>query len=197
VGGSLRLQYVNPDNDQSISPYFAYASRVDFAPTFARVVATRQDLNLGFNTIFNFDAAWQRIPRAETTRAVTAWSFELTIIAQRRFRDPAPSSCALYLIPSVSYVIAEQWNFSFTVEAIRRRFDRNVGFRRVDWLVEPIATLEFAVPAAWFGTEEVALLLGRPALDFQASYETATANLPTASFSRWTAGVALKTGWRF
>jgi hypothetical protein len=126
VGGSLRLQYVNPDNDQSISPYFAYAPRADFAPTFARVVATRQDLNLGFNKTFNFDAAWQRIPQAETTRAVTVWSFGLTIFAQRRFRDPAPSSSALYLIPSMSYVIAEQWNFSFSSEDWPSRFHKRL-----------------------------------------------------------------------
>ena len=197
LGGSLRLQYVSPDDDQSVSPYFAFAPRVDFAPTFARVVATRQDLNLGFNKTFNVDAAWQRIPPAGNTRAQTVWSFGLTVFAQRRFRDPAPSSSALYLIPSVSYVFTEQWSFNFGVETIWRRFDRNVGFRREDWLVEPIATLEFALPAAWLGAEDVARLMGRPALDFQASYETASANLPTVAFSRWTAGVALKTGWRF
>jgi hypothetical protein len=197
LGGSLRLQYVNPDNDQSFSPYLAYAPRADFAPTFALVVATRQDLNLGFNKTFNFDAAWQRIAPAGNTRALTVWSFGLTVFAQRRFRDPAPSSSALYLIPSLSYVITELWSFNFGVETIWRRFDRNVGFRREDWLVEPIATLEFAAPAAWFGAEDGARLIGRPALDFQASYETASANLPTVAFSRWTASVALKTGWRF
>ncbi len=119
----VRLQYVNPGNDQSISPYFAYAPRADFAPTFAREIATRQDLNLGFNKTFNFDANLQSIPPAGNTRTETVWSFGLTVFAQRRFRDPAPSSSALYLIPSVSYVISEQWSFSFGVEAIWRRFE--------------------------------------------------------------------------
>jgi hypothetical protein len=91
-----------------------------------------QDLNLGFNKIFNFDANFQSIPFVYNTQASAIWSFGLTAFAQRRFRDPIPSSFALYLIPSVSYIIAEQWNVSLGVEALRRRFDSNAGFYRRD-----------------------------------------------------------------
>ena len=65
--GSLRAQYVDPNNDQGFSPYFAYAPRVTFAPTFSREVETRHDLNLGFNKTFNFDGNFQGIPFASNT----------------------------------------------------------------------------------------------------------------------------------
>ena len=106
--GSLRAQYVDPNNDQGFSPYFAYAPRVTFAPTFSREVETRHDLNLGFNKTFNFDGNFQGIPFASNTGASTVWSFGLTAFGQRRFREPTSSSYALFVIPSVSYVISEQ-----------------------------------------------------------------------------------------
>jgi hypothetical protein len=34
LGGSLRAQYVDPNNDQSFSPYFAYAPRTALLPHF-------------------------------------------------------------------------------------------------------------------------------------------------------------------
>ena len=69
----------------------------------------------------------------------------------RRFREPPPSSSALFFIPSVSYVISEHWNTSLAVEVIGRWFDSNdAGFSRRDWEVEPIATLEYVIPAAAF-----------------------------------------------
>lgn len=80
LGGSLRAQYVDPNNDQSFSPYFAYAPRTAFAPTFSREVETRNDLNLGFNKIFNFDENFQGVPFASNTGASTVWSFGLTAL---------------------------------------------------------------------------------------------------------------------
>ena len=56
VALSGRLQYVDPTNDQAYSPYFVYAPRFDFDPFFRERFATRQDLNLGVNKTFNFDA---------------------------------------------------------------------------------------------------------------------------------------------
>jgi hypothetical protein len=61
IGGSLRLQYVDPNNDQAFSPYVAYAPRFDFLPTFSEEVETRQDVNLGFNKRFNFDGRLLRL----------------------------------------------------------------------------------------------------------------------------------------
>ena len=61
----------------------------------------------------------------------------------------------------------------------------------------PIATLEYVIPAAVFGAPETAALFGRLALDFQTSLERVTSNFSGSRFSQWTAGVAIKTGWRF
>jgi hypothetical protein len=127
LGGSLRAQYVDPNNDQSFSPYFAYAPRTAFAPTFSREVETRNDLNLGFNKIFNFDGNFQGVPFASNTGASTVWSFGLTAFGQRRFREPTSSSYALFVIPSLSYAISEQWNASLAVEVIGRWFDSNAA----------------------------------------------------------------------
>ena len=151
IGGSVRLQYVDPNNDQSFSPYIAYAPKWDFIPTFADKVARREDVNLGFNMRFNLDGNFQRLPFSGDTAALTVWSFGLTMFGQRRFREPAPSSSALFLIPSVSYVISEQWNASLAVEVVGRWFDSNdAGFLRRDWEAQPIATLEYVIPAAMF-----------------------------------------------
>ena len=179
---------------QSISPYFAHAPRVAFAPTFSREVETRNDLNLGFNKIFNFDGNFQGVPFASNTGASTVWSFGLTAFGQRRFREPTSSSYALFVIPSVSYAISEQWNASLAVEVIGRWFDSNAaGLFRRDWDVIPIATVEYVIPALLFGAPETAALFGRPALDFQTSLERVTSNFSGSSYSQWTAGVVLLT----
>jgi hypothetical protein len=58
---SGRLQYIDPTNDQNFSPYFVYAPRFDFDPFFRERFATRQDLNLGVNNVYNFDGSFQRV----------------------------------------------------------------------------------------------------------------------------------------
>ena len=198
IGCSLRFQYVDPNNDQGFSPYVAYAPRFDFLPTFSEVVAARQDVNLGFNKRFNLDGNFQSVPFAGNTTALTVWSFGLTIFGQRRFRDPTPSSTALFFVPSVSYVISEQWNASLAVEIIGRWFDFNdAGFSRRDWEAQPIATLEYIIPTVLFGAAETADFFGRPALDFQTSFDRNWSNLPLRNYHQWTASAVIKTGWRF
>jgi hypothetical protein len=198
IGGSMRLQYVDRNNDQSFSPFFAYAPRLDFLPTFSSNIATRQDLNFGFNKRFNLDRNFQSVPQAGNTSASAIWSFGLTVMGQRRFREPGTASSALYFIPSVSYVISEQWNVSLAIEVIDRWFDSNdAGVFRRDWEVQPIATLEYVIPFALFGTPEIASIFGRPALDFQTSFVRNWSNLSSRDYSQWTASIVLKTGWRF
>ena len=164
VALSGRLQYVDPTNDQAYSPYFVYAPRFDFDPFFRERFATRQDLNLGVNKTFNFDANFRRVPFSPDTLAETAWSFGVTVFGQRRFRDPQPSSWAFYVIPSMTYVISENWNVSLGIEVMRRWFDPYLGFNEAEWFIEPIATLEFVMPAAWFGSDRNASAV-RPAGD--------------------------------
>jgi hypothetical protein len=197
VALSGRLQYIDPNNDQAYSPYFVYAPRFDFDPFFRERFATRQDLNLGVNKTFNFDANFQRVPFSPDTLAETVWSFGVTVFGQRRFRDPQPSSWAFYVIPSMTYVISEHWNVSLGLEVMRRWFDPYLGFTEAEWFIEPIATLEFVLPAAWFGTDRNARMFGRPAIDLQMAYEQNWSNNPAFSYSAWHVGAALKLGWRF
>src|SRR6516164_2089188 len=120
---SARAQYVNPENDQDYSPFLSYVPRLDFDPTFANNFATRQDLALGVDKVFNFDGAFNRIPASSSSSSATVWSFGFSIGGQRRFRDPAPQSYAFFFNPSASYVISEQWNASFSMPITRRWFD--------------------------------------------------------------------------
>ena len=159
--------------------------------------ATRQDLNLGVNKTFNFDGSFRRVPFSPNTLADTVWSFGVTSFAQRRFRDPEPSSWAFFLIPSVTYVITEQWNVSFGAELMFRTFDPYLGFTENEWFLEPIATLEFVLPSAWFGSDRNATLFGRPAIDLQMAYERNWSNIAAFSYGAWHVGAALKLGWRF
>lgn len=197
VALSGRLQYIDPTNDQNFSPYFTYAPRFDFDPFFRERFATRQDLNLGVNKTYNFDGGFRRVALSGNTLADTVWSFGVTGFAQRRFRDPEPSSWAFYLIPSLTYVISESWNFSLGAEVMFRTFDAYQGFIAQEWFIEPIATLEFVLPGAWFGTASNAALFGRPAIDLQMAYERNLSNIAAVSYGALHVGAALKLGWRF
>ena len=66
-----------------------------------------------------------------------------------------------------------------------------------DWFIEPIATLEFVLPASWFGSDANAALIGRPAIDFQVAYERNWSTLAVFNYEQWTVGAAVKFGWRF
>jgi hypothetical protein len=101
------------------------------------------------------------------------------------------------LIPSATYVINEQWNVSLGAELMFRTFDPYLGFTENEWFLEPIATLEFVLPSAWFGSDRNATLFGRPAIDLQMAYERNWSNIAAFDFSVWHVGGALKLGWRF
>jgi hypothetical protein len=198
AGGSARLQYVDPTNDQAFSPYLAIAPRFDYRPLYSDQISARQDFNLGFNKRLNFDGDFEPVAIAGNSSASTVWSFGLTAFAQRRLREPQLSSSAVFVIPSVSYVISKEWNASLAVEFLNRRFDtNNVGFSRQDWQAEPVGTVEYLIPPSIFGGEKLANLLGRPALDFQTSYLKVWSSSPNASYKQWTASATIKMGWRF
>lgn len=198
VAVSGRLQYVDPTNDQAYSPYIAYAPRWSYTPFYQGWLQTRHDLNFGVNKTFNYDANFKRVPFAANTLSETTWSFGATVFFQRRFSDPAPGSWAFFVIPSATYVISEQWNVSLGLDFLHRGFDViQGGPAEEDWFLQPILTLEYVLPSAWFGSERNAALLGRPALDFQVSYERNWSNNPTFDYSAWNVGAALKIGWRF
>jgi hypothetical protein len=198
VAVSGRLQYVDATNDQEYSPYVAYAPRWAYAPFYQGWLQTRHDLSFGFNKAFNYDGNFRRVAFAANTLAETTWSFGVTAFVQRRFSDPPPGSWAFFVLPSATYVITEQWNVSLGLDFMRRGFDvMQGGPAEEDWLLQPIVTLEYVLPSAWFGSDRNAALIGRPALDFQVAYERNWSNVPLFDFSAWTAGAALKFGWRF
>ncbi|MBV8412906.1 MAG: hypothetical protein JOY64_35155 [Alphaproteobacteria bacterium] len=197
IAGS-RIQYIDPANDQAYSPYIAYQARWDFKSFYQAWLETRQDLNVGVNKTFNYDANFQRVAFSGNTLAETIWSFGVTAFIQRRFLNPAPSSWAFFVIPSATYAFSEQWNLSLGLDFMRRGFDSiQGGFAEEDWFLQPIATLEYVLPSAWFGSDRNAALLGRPALDFQVAYERNWSNVSAFDYSAWYVGAALKVGWRF
>ena len=198
IGGSVRLQYVDPTNDQAFSPYVAYAVRRQWASPDSGLNETRHDFNLGVNKRFNLDGAFKLVPSAADTSAQTVWSFGLTAFAQRRIRDLRLSSDALVVIPSVSYVISNDWSASFAVELLGRWYEPDLtGETSRDWETLPIATLEYLIPASVLGGERFAEVLGRPALDFQGSYLKVWSTVPGVSFSQWDLRAAIRVGWRF
>jgi len=198
AGGSARLQYVDPNDDQAFSPYVAIAPRWDFAPTFSDQLSARQDFNIGFNRRFNFDGAFQRVALANDTSASTIWSFGLTVFAQQRLRQPQLSSHAVFVIPSISYKISNDWSACLAVELLGRWYERDsAGASSRDWETLPIGTVEYAIPASFVGGERLANILGRPALDFQGSYLKVWSTVPGVSFNQWEAAVAIRSGWRF
>lgn len=193
----LRLQYVDSANDQAFSPYFAYVTRIDFDPTLSRQFATRQDLNLGVNKVWNFDRDFNRVLFSGNSSAGSVWRFGLTVGVQQRFRQPAPASYAAFFVPSVSYVISEQWNAGLAIDITRRWFYPNGGVDRRDLFFEPVATLEFLVPGEWLGGPGTARLFGSPAIDGLIGFERNTSNVSSANYNQLSAGLAFKLGWRF
>lgn len=195
---SGRIQYVDPHNDQAWSPYFAITPRFSYLPTFSDQTEARQDFNVGFNKSWHFDGSLQLIPVAADTSAATVWSFGLTAFAQNRQRQPQLSSDALFLIPSASWAISKDWNASFAVEMLGRWYERDrAGEASHDWEALPIATLEYIVPASLFGGEQLANLLGRPAIDLQGSHLNVWSTVPGVTYNQWEASATLKVGWRF
>jgi len=198
AGVSGRLQYVDPTNDQALSPYFAFGARWDYTSTFADQISARQDYNFGFNKRFNFDGNLRPVPIAPDTSSATVWSFGLTTFYQRRMREPQLSSSALFVIPSVSYAISKDWNASLAVEFLWRWYDvDSFGFSGRDDEILPIGTLEYIIPTSVFGSDKTAMLFGRPALDFQLSYLKVASTFPGVTFYQWNAGATLKMGWQF
>jgi hypothetical protein len=191
---SARLQYT-PGDPQGFSPFFSYVPRLDFEPTLSNNFATRQDLNLGVDKVFNFNGGFNRISPGSS--ATPVWSFGFGVGAQRRFRDPPPQSYALFFAPSASWVISDEWNASVSVPLTRRWFDQTNGFTQRNFTAEPVGVLEYVVPGAWLGGADRARLFGNPAIDLLVFREQNWSNLGAANYGQWLAGIVFKAGWRF
>ena len=191
---SARLQYT-PADPQGFSPFFSFVPRMDFEPTLSNNFATRYDLNLGIDKVFNFDGAFNRL--APDSSATPVWSFGFSAGAQRRFRYPPPQSYALFFAPSASWVISDEWNASLSVPLTRRWFDQTDGFTERNFTVETIGILEYIVPGGWLGGADRARLFGNPAVDLLVFREQNSSNLGIANYGQWLAGIVFKAGWRF
>ena len=194
---SARAQYTNPQDDQDYSPFLSYVPRLDFDPTFANNFATRQDLALGLDKVFNFDGALNRIPTWSNSSGEAVWSFGFGVGGQRRFRDPPPQSYAFFFSPSASYVISEEWNASFSVPITRRWFNMFNDVSQRNLTLEPTGVLEYVIPSGWLGGSNAARMLGTPAIDFVAGVERNWSNLSPATYTQWRVGVVLKTSTRW
>lgn len=194
---SARAQYINPENDQDYSPFLSYVPRLDFDPTFANNFATRQDVNFGIDKVFNFDGAFNRLPPGSNSSSATVWSFGFSIGAQQRFRDPPPQSHMFFVIPSVSYVISEQWNASFEMPIERRWFETLDGASQRDLTWIPTGVVEYVIPADWLGGVDATRWRGNPAIDFVAGLERNWSNISGREYTQWRVGLVFKTGWRF
>lgn len=195
--GSLRAQYVVSGNDQAFSPFISYVPRVDFETTFAREFATRQDLYLGINKVFNFDGRFNRLPLSSYSSASSVFSLGFSGGVQWRFRSPAPASGAVFVNPSAAYIISEDWNASLSMFTTRRWYESVDGVARRDWTIEPNAVLEYIIPGAWLGGADIARLLGWPAVDALVLFERNWSSVGNGYYTQWLAGLVLKGGWRF
>ena len=65
-------------------------------------------------------------------------------------------------------------------------------------MLEPIRTLEFVLPRAWFGSDRNGgdCSAGRPSIS-RLAYEKNWSHQPAFNYSAWHVGVAMKLGWRF
>jgi hypothetical protein len=192
---NARVQYVNPNNDQAYSPYFAFAPRWSYEPFVATNIANRQDLNVGVQKRFNFDGNFVRVPEAGRTGSATTWSFGANVFFQQRFNSPLPNSQALIGALSASYSISDNWSASLAADLTRRWFGEVRGVTRQGFVVEPILTVEYRLPSELFGGNAAAF--GNPALDFQASGEQEYSNITRREFSAFYIGAAIKFGYRF
>jgi hypothetical protein len=194
VRPSLRAQYVNLNDDQDYSPFVSYTSEVDFDSASPY---REQNLNLGVDKVFNFDSGFNRLPPSSDSSTRAAWSFGFSAVAQRRFTDPAPGSYALAVTPSAAYVVSDQWNISISAPITTRWYDVVGRLKRRTLALEPTGIVEYIIPAGWLGGDKIANRLGNPAIDFVVGETRQWSNASGGAYVQMTAGVALKTGWRF
>jgi len=187
---SVKASYYDAGNDQAWAPFVSYKGSAIFDATFSPWTETRNDLALGFDKFFNFDADFNLLPPSQRSRADAVWIFGVSSFVQRRLRTPGPDSTALYLVPSATYVLDNDWIVSLFMNTRERWFD-TVGSpatttSRRDFELEPVLTIAYDPK-----------LPGAPQIALQASFERRSSNLPDKSWNQWTVGPVLTANWRF
>src|SRR5580658_1588739 len=187
---SVKASYYDADNDQAWAPFVSYKGATIFDPTFSPWTETRNDLALGVDKVFNFDAEFNLLSPSQRSRAVAVWIFGVSAFVQRRLRTPGPDSTALYLAPSATYVLNQDWIVSLFMNTRERWFDTvespTTTTSRRDFEMEPVFTIAYDPK-----------LPGAPQIALQASFERRSSNLPDKSWNQWTVGPVLTASWRF
>ena len=216
--GEFRAQYVTGNNDQEFEPFVNYGPKSAFTPTFADPTTATHDFTIGFDKAFNFDYMFRRIGGdspfqiSGDTSGTTVWSLGFTGVLTRRLTNGGQDSIIATASPSVTCNLTNlpnanssdaQWNVSLGTDISRRWYDKSGGMTRMDWVVNPILTIEFIPPSSWFrgvnehDQEASRKTLGKPVIDFQLAFAQDNSNQAANSFHQWSIGPMLKTGWKF
>jgi hypothetical protein len=216
--GKFRAQYVTGYNDQEFEPFIQYNPKSAFNPTFESATTAQHNFAIGFDKAFNYDDKFRRIGGdspigiSGDTSAATVWSFGFTGTLTRRLTNAGADSTIATAAPSITYNLTNipnsnstdaQWNVSFETDVSRRWYDTMGGATRMDWIVNPILTIEFVPPGIWFkgvnedDREASRKSLGKPVIDFQVAFARDSSNQLGNSFHQWSIGPMLKTAWKF
>jgi hypothetical protein len=216
--GKFRAQYITGNNDQEFEPFVNYGPKSAFTPTFEAGTTATHDFTIGFDKAFNYDYMFRRIGSnspfgiSGDTSGATVWSFGFTGTLTRRLTNAGQDSIIATASPSVTYNLTNlpnanatdaQWNVSLGTNISRRWYDKSGSMTRMDWVVNPVLTIEFVPPSSWFkGVNEhdqdaSRKALGKPVIDFQLAFAQDSSNQAAHSFHQWSIGPMLKTGWKF
>jgi hypothetical protein len=103
---------------------------------------------------------------------------------------PGPSSTAFYVVPSVTYVPAEDWTVSLFGNTRERWFDSVTSgtqtTSRRDFEIEPIFTVAYDPKFP-----------GAPQIALQTTFERRSSNLTDKSWNQWAVGPVLTANWKF
>jgi hypothetical protein len=180
ASGSIKVSYYDANDDQAWAPFLSYKGAAEFEATFSPWTETKNDFALGVDKLFNFDRNFHRLPASARSRVASGWSLGFSTYFQRRLRTPGPSSIALYVVPSATYVPSRDWSVSLFFTTRERWFDNvtsgTTTTSRRDFEIEPIATIAYDHPGALW--PQVALQIG---------FERRSSNLPNKSWNQWTA----------
>lgn len=143
---SARAQYINPENDQDYSPFLSYLPRLDFDPTFANNFATRQDLNLGIDKVFNFDGEFNRIRRRPTARARRSGHSASALGGSGASAIQPLNPIRFFTTRPRHASFPSKWNASFSMPITRRWFDTISGVSQRNLTWELTSVVEYVIP---------------------------------------------------
>jgi hypothetical protein len=187
---TFKASYYDANNDQAWGPFVSYKGSAEYEATFSPWTETKNDFALGLDKLFNFDGGLHPLPASARSRGTAVWSLGISFFVQRRLRTPGPSSTALYVVPSATFVPSKDWSVSLFMSTRERWFDSVTSaaatISRRDFEIEPIVTIAYDTK-----------LPGTPQIALQTSFERCSSNLANKSWNQWAVGPVLTANWRF